>query len=108
MTKEQLLKVLDMSEDEQWEQCYRHIPEFGQHEYSLADLAFRLRDKYLSIDYERATWMVCCYVKKMQCIYINCGEEQLHAVVKDGWWIYHSKPIHWIIAALIAREINNA
>ena len=62
-----LLAVLDLTEADQYQWCYEHIPEFRNLNLSLADLAFSvLRDEFL--------------------------EKGNH--------------LHWIIAALIAKELT--
>ena len=102
MTEQELLAVLDMSEDEQvfWfyrrpeEDLYRVVwiaPVARFKRYQLADLAFRLRD-------EIAT-------KKSQ-YWQTAKSKVAHKVwgtYHDYTWDEEAKPIHWIIAALIAK-----
>ncbi len=92
MKKEDLLKVLDMSEDEQlvWTLKIghgdRHINE------SLADLAFRLRDEAAEKDW--VGWQVSsCYV----------WEATHDSEYCPGKFGNRAKPIEWVIAALIAK-----
>ncbi len=92
---EELLKLLDMSEDEQKEWCvlytnmrlYEFPDTFAE---SLADLAFRLRDeavvKYGDLVWHKAVVKICGYMWK-----------------ETAWFKNYGKPIHWIIAALIAK-----
>ena len=108
MNEQKLLAVLDMSEDEQdyWtvENTDRGIR--GGNYESLADLAFRLRDEIRSkVNY--SCWM-------------NAKETVAKAIwSKHKWhkrgsykyltsiytfWTNQAQPIHWIIAALIAKD----
>jgi len=113
MTKiDELLTVLDMPE-EKW---LRAIATFAYHsrkdseiladfhreykcgymETSLADLAFRLRDEVIQTlgkDYWRDAW---------EEIWIK-----IKGLTRENymWGFYKAQPIHWIIAALIAKEL---
>lgn len=90
MTKDELLAVLDMSEDEQWEWCVKNVKEKTIGE-SLADLAFRLRDEVVAecgdIVWHKAVVKICDYMR-----------------MGTAWFKNYAKPIHWIIAALIAKQ----
>ena len=109
-----LLKVLDISEDEQqmiWLikkevmvgavlQC-KGGSELPCPSESLADLAFRLRDEARKCSDEALAeaWAMIYHY--------DCPDKRN----TDGdvyiWWIWNAKPIHWIIAALIAKDKNN-
>jgi 23S rRNA A2030 N6-methylase RlmJ len=103
----ELLAVLDMTEKKQisWlKNLYYKNEESGKYDFlidfymdseSLADLAFRRRDKVDLVEFERATFRVCKKIKKKEVL----------SNEKDGWWILKAQPIHWIIAALIAEEL---
>lgn len=101
---EELLKVLDLPEDDQFAEVLVHISPAGevtcsndQYYYkgrmfwTLADLAFRLRDEaFLSIK-GGAAWCQGCRIV-------------IQAVNNSDEFPVWSKPIHWIIAALIAKQ----
>ena len=100
MTEQELLAVLDMSEDEQFKwlmdndivtseyvKCSRHL--------ILADLAFRLRDEVNNGKMHEAMYLVQQNVK---------DAPDVLDYATAFWGLYHAKPIHWIIAALIAKE----
>ena len=104
MTEQELLAVLDMSEDEQFKwlmyndivtneyvKCSRHL--------ILADLAFRLRNEAKYEAWTDALATVSGYVQDKIAQAWNSEKEDLD--VFD--WKYNAKPIHWIIAALIAK-----
>jgi len=88
---DEILKVLDMkSEKEQedwlWDRKLIHEDE------SLASLAFRLRDEAEPHEFDLGLYEVYLYLKI--------------ADVAFGFWARaYCKPIHWIIAALIAKEL---
>jgi len=122
MNTEELLKVLDMSEEEQVEffyiKGYRQLvdtfPAGGlkikynekkeiisvKHSQSelrfdrraLADLAFRLRDEVKS------------KVEFHHCIAKVCKHLDPYIINYAGYGLCTCKPIHWIIAALIALK----
>lgn len=98
----ELLAVLDLPKEEQylWVTIWiaDNLPNAFQRgercELSLADLAFRLRDAVVKKDrrdWDDAVVVVSNYCK--QPIFL---------------WPHYSQPIHWIIAALIAKELQNA
>jgi hypothetical protein len=108
-----LLKVLDMSEDEQlfflhnlWQN--RQLPQYyGFHPIDdkfpmsdwnrqlLADLAFRLRDEAIEKDLDWDDTLILVW-------------EKLGRPMKyQAFCKYYAKPIHWIIAALIAKDKEN-
>jgi hypothetical protein len=92
MSKEERLKVLDMNEDEQVDWLWdRNILKPNE---SLADLAFRLRDEAVKKDW--MYWEIaCCQVWQATPHKYNYN---------PGRFGSRAKPIHWIIAALIAKE----
>lgn len=108
MNEKELLAVLDMSEDEQWVWCVKNGKAVGKVAgESLADLAFRLRDevlnsKNLNDDYwDVGINAVANYVTKDQVWKVVSGVDVCN------WSLYFAKPIHWIIAALIAKGKDN-
>ena len=110
-----LLKVLDMSEEQQqiWLikkevmvgavlQC-KGGGELPCPSESLADLAFRLRDEVISNDLKNETgWW--CEESYEVFLYVIGEENEQDEVGLDTWFAMYAKPIHWIIAALIAKE----
>ena len=107
MTEQELLAVLDMSEDEQqiWLikkevmvgavlQC-KGGSELPCPSESLADLAFRLRDEVVAkshADFHEAIYDIMVKVE---------GNDNWATAF---WGECIAKPIHWIIAALIAKD----
>lgn len=94
---EQLLAVLDMSEDEQHDWCAR-CPGCRMGNESLADLAFRLRDEVF-----REFGAIRGFHDGIYKVQEYLGED---AWATAFWGECIAKPIHWIVSALIAR-INN-
>lgn len=64
---------------------------------SLATLAFRLRDEAVKKD--SYIWTEAC-VNVFRKVCSDWDERSF-----DVWWQDNSRPIHWIIAALIAKEL---
>ncbi len=103
MDNKELLAVLDMSEDEQIEWLRTNV--FTSMRFrewirtSLADLAFRLRDEAKGsegvVKYGKAMQIVCDHFYK-------CENTTMEIV--NSFAAYVAKPIHWIIAALIAKN----
>jgi len=95
-TAEELLKVLDMSKEEQWVFCTQNGRKTGE---SLADLAFRLRDEVKYIHR-------CSFVKAVLTVYWHCTECRRNPQDETlwRWFSREAQPIHWIIAALIALK----
>lgn len=91
----ELLAVLDMPVNKQ----RKRIAELTKIHYegTLADLAFRLRDEVTSSSdlwpeiWNEALRLVAAKYRKTQ---------------KDEWFVDKAQPIHWIIAALIAKELG--
>ena len=112
-----LLKVLDISEDEQqmiWLikkevmvgavlQC-KGGGELPCPSESLADLAFRLRDEVCN----PKTYTKCCenYYDGLEAVY-NHRIKDKQCGSFYGFQTYRIKPIDMIIAALIAKEIQD-
>lgn len=104
-----LLKVLDMTEEEQitWlagEGVVKLTGKVGQMipVESLADLAFRLRDEARAdlrgeIDFRKGMAKVYYTVHKLP-------ENSVAVFSIYIWFVEEAKPIHWIVAALIAKE----
>ena len=109
MNSDELLAVLDMTEEQQSKWVYANK---GQGEpccaYScrecLAHIAFRLRDEVEWGSLHAAMQRVWGYwCKKSWPSRKTAGETKQH-VAWHRFWMHRSKPIHWIIAALIAKE----
>ena len=105
---EKLLAVLDMTEEEQTsyliEVAENNLDDEWWNKYfyghiSLADLAFRMRDeanRLKTLKYaQRKVWEKTEYEKAQPF-------KPMNPMV---WWLDFSQPIHWIIAALIAKEL---
>lgn len=112
-----LLKVLDISEEEQYNWLWQRSATFGfdlkwidfdvpsAYDHSvkkeiakcLADLAFRLRDEAMSSRYLYSA-LLDVHQK---------AEGPQNRKQDFGFWFLRAKPIHWIIAALIAKEKEN-
>jgi len=128
MKKDKLLAVLDMTEDEQraWvcgnNLLQKHrticnddlIYDWEHRTESLADLAFRLRDEADNVNYERAIHLVEFYERgkkrgwwnKDSLAYWFKYEDALRTTIEE-WLIHETKPIHWIIANLIAKDAKD-
>lgn len=111
MTKtEELLAVLDLPENEQWNWLVKNnIGGLAVGEVAhLADLAFRLRDE-AAIDWtnycEAMTTIWAYWCKSTWADRKTKGEDKKHIKYRK-FWMLHSQPIHWIIAALIAKELK--
>jgi hypothetical protein len=92
MSKDELLKYLDMNEDERVDWLWNR--DILKPNESLADLAFRLRDEVVKESHRAfhdAVYEVMEY----------CGDDSWASAY---WGMALAKPIHWIIAALIAKE----
>jgi hypothetical protein len=97
MTPEQIREVLAMSLVEQEVWC--ESPEHGSRGWgeSLEQVAFRLRDE--AVEYQgwgKALGDVCGYW---------CDQNETN-ISLGGFWIHKAKPIHWILAALKAKEMS--
>ena len=99
-----MLAVLDMGEDKQRD-FVRNIlidiyysnwmlDQWDKGRFSLADLAFRLRDG--AVEYQG--WgPALVEVWKYWCDQNNTG------ITFEEFWIHKAAPIHWIVAALMAK-----
>ena len=99
----ELLKVLDITKEEQWVWCAKNIKAVGE---SLADLAFRLRDE---AENKEGLWWSGGLSKVF--FYLAHSPERFDLSSEDRmrqfqWFGTKAKPIHWIIAALIAKEMS--
>ena len=86
---EKLLAVLDIKLSDQinWT-----VPNTDRHPYeSLADLAFRLRDEVVFSRWQDGLEIVRNHYRPSHITLVA--------------WALSAKPIHWIIAALIAKEL---
>lgn len=119
---DELLAVLDLPEEEQsvwlfdrfatsfmkkmqevgdrlkWEENEWRSTKQDAMSNQVADLAFRLRDE---IGEGRMFDDLNCE----EAVYKYRVKENYRPEMFTSWWICHSKPIHWIIAALIAKEL---
>ena len=95
MTKEEILKLHELSEGEQYLFLDEHDlrKTIGFQAESLADCAFRLRDEMQPTFTERTKIAMNA----------NPGKTWSHFRVNSTWWHHHAKPIHWIQSALLAR-----
>ncbi len=112
---QELLAVLELPEDEQWEWALTNEHRNTYRE-SLGDLAFRLRDETVYLKrlekrdsgdyniehrlYRNAMVKVYDYLNNTS-IFNRITPPQKYFI----WWIETAKPIHWIIAALISKEL---
>lgn len=102
MTKPELLAVLDMSEEEQKQWLHDNFLNREYYYPSLADLAFRLRDEAVLLD--NFPW-ACAEVYNYAHNYkLGPNEVPAPTTLMWIWFANQARPIHWIIAALIAKE----
>ena len=94
----ELLAVLDMTKFEQ-KDWVRHNSMPYLWRGSLADLAFRLRDEVANGKLKIANGDTSAWYVGLQMVEGYLGES-------SAWLMHRSKPIHWIIAALIAKEFE--
>lgn len=108
MDNKELLAVLDMSEEGQWrwltdpdrEDFWPHISIFiERREWYLADLAFRLRDEVKYIHR-------CSFVRAVLLVFSHYFKKKPQDDTLWRWFSREANPIHWIIAALIAKNHN--
>ncbi len=106
----ELLVVLDMPVEEQWawitegKKVIEFFPDdeifIGDPQKYLADLAFRLRDEVKAFVghkfWDEGKCLVANYV---------ANDVEGGGLAYNQWFIDNSQPIHWIIAALIAKEL---
>ena len=117
MTEQELLAVLDMDEDFQWnflitrqdiqEMCQNQLDAWSESKYKrrvLADLAFRLRDEIIVNEQGRMAWFNALFDVNE---YVGGSKKYTTPSMpfdEDRWLCYYGKPIHFIIAALITKE----
>ncbi len=97
----ELLKVLDMPKDSP-EQYGWLLSTIREHKACCpADLAFRLRDELVRLTpySDRYAWN-----NVLEKVYQHVKKNREEGTDKAGWGLDWSQPIHWIIAALIAKE----
>ena len=93
----ELLAVLDMSKGEQqiwWQEAYwKYEADLGSiRECSVPKAAFRLRDEMFQSAKGKAAWCQGCRIV-------------IETVNNSDEFAVWSRPIHWIVAALIAKEL---
>jgi len=94
-----VLDLLDMTEEEQTVECEKYGRQFTE---SLADLAFRMRDEVCDGFGLRYNWNIALKEVWNK----SCTQHQKACYISaNGWWIEKSKPIHWIVAAIKAKEL---
>ena len=108
---EKLLKVLDLSEKKQHEWLINNSlieSKYGRFPWSvvLADLAFRLRDEVINEDVKSSIDCWWCEASYEVYLYVIGEENEKDEIGLDTWFSMRAKPIHWIIAALIAKELS--
>ena len=97
MEKIDIAKVLAMSEAEQWEWMMERCSEYGA--LCPGQLAFRMRDEAMESrpkEYHKAITEILIYVSGN-----TCKHPESKA---DVWSLLLAQPIHWILAALKAKE----
>ena len=106
MEKIDIAKVLAMSYVEQEVWCEH--PEHGNRDWgqSLEDLAFHLRDEAVKhmFDKPKPYWelaIIKVYTNQFGIVYPRTEFAQK---VMWRWWSESAQPIHWILAALKAKE----
>ena len=92
-----LLAVLDMPDSQQRLWLFTHIGKDTSDDRDLSDLAFRLRDEVCGRD---------SFMTGMAQVYNKCSDVFDDAVDCFLWFIVNAQPIHWIIASLIAKELE--
>ncbi len=115
----ELLAILDMDADHQFWAVQKYLSPENAEMYdtgaiSLADLAFRSRDEvkeYTALLKETQLHKALLLVSS----FLSCKEEGrefdftrliTYREIDWAWWAVCAEPIHWIIAALIAKEQN--
>jgi len=101
---QEILEVLDLPKEKQWKWCIDNLLRWDCDDgwyyglepiCSLADLAFIMRDEAIKLDsfnWDRAVLKIC----------IKCAPNVLYSC----WWDLYTQPIHWVLAALIARILG--
>lgn len=99
-----VLELLDMTEEEQekWVRNAGIIDVFPRVE-SLADLAFRMRDE---IEFKQQhCWTKAIRIIHDECVGIHPDVEKTSWMAIYRWFFNYAQPIHWIVAALKAKEL---
>lgn len=73
---------------------YKIQCQLASYRLSLADLAFRLRDE-VGLNFHSGMNHIHDYL-----------HPSMSAAAFDEWWIFSAKPIHWVVVALIAKELE--
>jgi len=99
------LTMLDMTEEEQIAFLNRNLYEYGHNDIgiSLADLAFRLRDEVVLSNKCQWAWPKvynAAHHFKLEVYEIDAPTTSMWI-----WFATQAEPIHWIIAALIAKQL---
>jgi len=100
---EELLTVLDMSEKKQRHWLIKKHFWLGDSTNSLADLAFQLRDEVAEIWKQSPGYWI--WGKALQDVYCAATKKKWDGIEFIRWFVYNAQPIHWIVAALIAKEL---
>jgi hypothetical protein len=101
--KEQAKKLAKLySQDNDGNLIFYPVEKIAQRTF-LADLAFRLRDEIWS-DYPPFTDKQHCWYNALT--EINKKIHTSHWLGGEkSWWMEYAQPIHWIIAALVAKQL---
>jgi len=110
MTKDdkikELLQVLDLPKEEQlnylWANEILLFEKGTRRLISLADLAFRLRGEVNKI----TNWWDACQLVYEYVAKVKFGKNEGWKSETGIWFQDFAKPIHWIIATLIAQELS--
>ena len=106
MTKtDKLLAVLDLPEEEQVWWVFENVSSYQNlcGEKTLADLAFRLRDEWAGKLFSRRM----SFPKGLKVVWKYKCKKHEAKIAFDYWLCLIAQPIHWIIAALIVKELAN-
>ena len=100
---EQLLKVLKLDEADQDRWCEEHISAYRNTDKSLADLAFQMRDEIIKGN-------LTYWQRAMDIVFLEVSEDfwkEEHEYTRWTavlyWFSHVAKPIHFVIAVLIAE-----
>jgi len=114
MTKkiQELLAVLDMSDSQQRLWLFTHIGKDTSNDRDLADLAFRLRDEAVELNtWGQAKELVAVYSDERVGKLIGLadglsGGDRAIIGARNLFFVNRGRPIHFIDAALIAKELS--
>ena len=100
---DELLAVLDMPEEEQHRWLLDNLEEPTLSYFalgnSLADLAFWLRDEANKLSDD-------AWSEGLVQVYTKCADKIVDAADCLSWFVNNAQPIHFIIAALIAKALE--